>query len=70
MKSESLLRETMAELAGRRTVIIIAHRLSTLSICDRIMVLLGGEIQGYDDPATLEATNRFYSEALRLSGMR
>ena len=70
VKSESLLRDTMVELAGRRTVIIIAHRLSTLSICDRIMVILGGELQGFDDPATLEASNKFYAEALRLSGMR
>jgi ABC-type multidrug transport system fused ATPase/permease subunit len=70
VKSESLLRDTMVELAGRRTVIIIAHRLSTLSICDRIMVILGGELQGFDDPATLEANNKFYAEALRLSGMR
>jgi len=70
VKSESLLRDTMVELAGRRTVIIIAHRLSTLSICDRIMVILGGELQGFDDPATLEANNMFYAEALRLSGMR
>jgi ABC-type multidrug transport system fused ATPase/permease subunit len=70
VKSESLLRDTMVELAGRRTVIIIAHRLSTLSICDRIMVVLGGELQGFDDPATLEANNKFYAEALRLSGMR
>jgi ATP-binding cassette, subfamily B, bacterial len=70
VKSESLLRDTMVELAGRRTVIIIAHRLSTLSICDRIMVILGGELQGFDDPETLEANNKFYAEALRLSGMR
>jgi ATP-binding cassette, subfamily B, bacterial len=70
VKSESLLRDTMVELAGRRTVIIIAHRLSTLSICDRIMVILGGELQGFDDPASLEASNKFYAEALRLSGMR
>ena len=41
-----------------------------VSICDRIMVILGGELQGFDNPATLEASNKFYAEALRLSGMR
>jgi ABC-type multidrug transport system fused ATPase/permease subunit len=51
-------------------VIVIAHRLSTLTVCDRIMVVLGGELQGFDAPDRLEASNEFYREALRLSGMR
>jgi ABC-type multidrug transport system fused ATPase/permease subunit len=37
-KSESI-REILAALAPRATVFIIAHRLSTLDVCDRIMVL-------------------------------
>jgi ABC-type multidrug transport system fused ATPase/permease subunit len=70
VRSEALLRDTMAGLAPHKTVIVIAHRMSTLTICDRIMVLLDGEIQGFDSPARLEATNPFYREALQLSGMR
>ena len=53
-----------------KTVIIIAHRLSTLAMCGRIMVLADGEIQGLDTPETLEASSDFYREALRLSGLR
>jgi ABC-type multidrug transport system fused ATPase/permease subunit len=70
VKSEALIRDAMAGLAPRTTVFVIAHRLSTLSICGRIMVLLDGELQGFDDPARLEAENRFYREALELSGLR
>jgi ATP-binding cassette subfamily B protein len=70
VKSEALMRNTMAQLGGRRTVFVIAHRLSTLTICDRIMVILDGRMQGFDEPAALEASNPFYREALRLSGMR
>ena len=70
VKSEALLRDTLAALAPRNTVFVIAHRLSTLSICDRIMVILDGRLQGFDRPDLLEATNPFYREALRLSGMR
>jgi ABC-type multidrug transport system fused ATPase/permease subunit len=70
VRSESLMRETMASLGEAHTVFIVAHRLSTLSICDRIMVILGGELQGFDEPAKLEAANPFYREALELSGMR
>ena len=68
--SEALMRETLTELTPRTTVFVIAHRMSTLTICDRIMVILGGRLQGFDEPARLEEGNAFYREALRLSGMR
>ena len=70
VRSEALIRDAMAGLAPRATVFVIAHRLSTLSICDRIMVLLDGELQGFDAPQRLEASNPFYREALALSGLR
>ncbi len=70
VRSDALIRETLAELAPHTTVFVIAHRMSTLSICDRIMVIFEGKLQGFDTPARLEATDPFYSEALRLSGMR
>ncbi len=70
VRSEALIRETMAELAPRATVIVVAHRISTLAICDRIMVVMNGILEGFDTPDRLEASNPFYREALRLSGMR
>jgi ABC-type multidrug transport system fused ATPase/permease subunit len=70
VKSEALMRDTMSDLGQYKTVFIIAHRLSTLSICNRIMVILSGELQGMDEPVRLEESNPFYREALRLSGMR
>jgi ABC-type multidrug transport system fused ATPase/permease subunit len=65
-----LIRETIADLAPQTTVFVIAHRLSTLAICDRIMVILNGVMEGFDASATLEESNPFYREALRLSGIR
>lgn len=70
VRSEHLVRETLLGLKERMTVIVIAHRLSTLDICDRIMVIQSGELKGYDTPANLEKSNDFYREALVLSGMR
>jgi ATP-binding cassette subfamily B protein len=70
VKSEALIRDAMAGLAPRSTVFVIAHRLSTLTMCQRIMVLLGGQLHGFDEPARLEASNPFYREALELSGLR
>jgi ABC-type multidrug transport system fused ATPase/permease subunit len=70
VRSESLIRNTLGELRERMTVIIIAHRLSTLDICDRIMVIQDGELRAFDTPAHLEKDNDFFREALTLSGLR
>jgi ATP-binding cassette subfamily B protein len=70
VRSESLIRETLGELRRAMTVIVIAHRLSTLAICDRIMVIQDGELKAFDTPTNLERDNEFYREALVLSGLR
>lgn len=70
VRSESLIRETLHGLREQMTIIVIAHRLSTLEICDRIMVIQDGELRAFDTPANLERDNRFYREALELSGLR
>jgi len=70
VKSESLIRSSVAALAPRATVFVIAHRLSTLDICDRIMVIHEGRLQGFGTPSYLEANDPFYREALMLSGLR
>ena len=70
VRSEYLVRETLERLSERMTVVIIAHRISTLEICDRIMVLQDGMISAIDRPEKLEVDSEFYREALYLSGMR
>jgi ABC-type multidrug transport system fused ATPase/permease subunit len=70
VRSEHLIRSTLESLRDQMTIIIIAHRLSTLEICDRIMVIQDGRLVGFDAPHELEASNEFYREALVLSGLR
>jgi ABC-type multidrug transport system fused ATPase/permease subunit len=70
VRSEHLIRTTLDTLRSHMTIVIIAHRLSTLDICDRIMVLIDGELKAFDTPEHLEETNDFYREALVISGMR
>lgn len=70
VKSEHLIRTTLMEIKEQMTIVIIAHRLSTLDICDRIMVIQDGRLVGFDTPNALESSNDFYREALQLSGLR
>lgn len=67
--SETLIRETVSELKGDATVIIIAHRMSTLDVCDRIMVIEAGHLMAFDSPEHLRERSEFYRQALMLSGM-
>ncbi len=68
-QSEALIRDTLAGLKGKVTVVIIAHRMSTLDICDRIMVIENGRITALDTPSALRENSHFYRNALALAGI-
>jgi ATP-binding cassette subfamily B protein len=68
-RSEALIRDTLAGLRGKVTVVIIAHRMSTLDICDRIMVIEGGRVTAFDTPASLHANSDFYQSAMAMAGI-
>lgn len=70
VRSEHLIRQTMRGLRHKMTIVIIAHRLSTLDDCDRIMVILDGDLKGFDTPERLRADDEFYREALEMSKVR
>jgi ABC-type multidrug transport system fused ATPase/permease subunit len=59
-RSEALIQQSLASLQNRLTLFIVAHRMSTLTICDRIMVILDGELDGFDTLAGLDDTNEYY----------
>jgi ABC-type multidrug transport system fused ATPase/permease subunit len=45
-ESERRIRSTITELKGRVTLVIVAHRLSTLEVCDRVISIEAGRISG------------------------
>jgi len=64
--SEARVQETLAQLKGSVTVVIIAHRLATLNHCDRLLVLEDGSVRALDTPAVVMEQNDFYRNAVKM----
>lgn len=67
VRSEALVQEALRGLKGRVTMFVVGHRLSTLSFCDRILVMVDGRVDGFDSPAALRAGNAFFREVSEIS---
>ncbi|HJO98172.1 MAG TPA: ATP-binding cassette domain-containing protein, partial [Rhodospirillales bacterium] len=65
-ESELLIQQSINSLKGERTIVIIAHRLSTVRNCDYIYVLKEGRIveEGSFDELYRDTNSRFYSMCL------
>ncbi len=69
VNSEFLIQKTLEELRTHVLLFVVAHRLSTLNICDRVMVFSHGRLQAFAPQRTLVESNSYYREALRLSNL-
>jgi ATP-binding cassette subfamily B protein len=65
-QTEHLIQEGLAELLLRRTAIIIAHRLATIRMVDRIVVVHKGEIVQQGTHDALVAREGYYQRLYRL----
>ena len=68
-ESEEAIRAALTNLMKGRTVIAIAHRLSTLKDFDRIVVLEDGRIGQDGSPEMLSHKDGFYRELLKKESM-
>jgi subfamily B ATP-binding cassette protein MsbA len=69
-ESEALVQEALERLMQGRTTFVIAHRLSTVQIANRIAVMEGGEIVELGSHAQLMALGGLYSRLYQLQFSR
>jgi len=67
-QTEGLILEAMRSRHGRRTTLIIAHRLSTLRHADRIIVLDGGQVAQSGTHQTLMRQEGLYRRLWQIQG--
>ncbi|WP_399217923.1 ABC transporter ATP-binding protein [Streptomyces sp. SAJ15] len=60
--NELALRDTVAEAARHTTVLVVAHRLSTVLLADRIVVMEAGRVRAVGTHAELVAADPLYGE--------
>ena len=70
VKIENKLTEIISEIKGTKTIIAIAHRLSTLLNCDKIVYLKDGELIDAGSFQELSAKHPDFQEIVKLSRIK
>jgi ABC-type multidrug transport system fused ATPase/permease subunit len=66
-QSENLLQDSLLVLKEQLTLVVIAHRMTTLELCDRVMVIVGGRMEAFGAASDLKQTNSYYRSASEIS---
>ncbi len=66
-QSEAMIGASLLAMRSQLTLFVVAHRMSTLEMCDRVMVILDGRLVGFDTKAALQQSNDYYRHASELS---
>ncbi len=69
-ETERRISDALRTLHGQLTMIVIAHRLSTVRSCDRILYLADGRVAGLDTFDALDRTNTGFARLVELGSLR
>jgi len=67
LESEAAIEASLASLRGSMTTFIIAHRLSVLRSCDRVLVLEDGHVSAFAPVTDLAISDAFYQRVASLA---
>lgn len=70
VRSEELVQTSLEEIKRDTLMVLIAHRVSTLAVCDRIVVMTDGCVSAIGDHADLMDTSDFFREINQISSKR
>lgn len=62
VRSEELVQESLAKIKSEIITILVAHRLSTLSVCDTVVVMIDGRVSAIGSHADLMEQSDFFRE--------
>jgi ATP-binding cassette, subfamily B, bacterial len=63
-RTEKLIRQTLSELRGRVTVVIISHRIETTAQCDLLVVLSNGKVADFGERDAIWAGSAYQNIVL------
>jgi ABC-type multidrug transport system fused ATPase/permease subunit len=66
-ESEAFISASLKAIRSQLTLFIVAHRMSTLEMCDRVMVIVDGRMAGFDTKTVLQRDNPYYRHASQLA---
>jgi ATP-binding cassette subfamily B protein len=66
-RTERAIQDSLGALKHELTMFIVAHRMSTLDVCDRVMVIFDGRLEAFDTASALKTDSRYYRTATRLT---
>lgn len=61
--SEQLIQQSLLNLQHKLTLFVVAHRMSTLDVCERVMVVVDGRLEGFDAASALRNESAYYRSA-------
>jgi ABC-type multidrug transport system fused ATPase/permease subunit len=65
--SEQLIQQSLLALQHKLTLFVVAHRMSTLDVCERVMVVVDGRLEGFDAASALRSNSAYYRSATEVA---
>ena len=67
VRSEELVQQSLHEIKEDTITVLVAHRLSTLTVCDRIVVMTDGRVSALGTQADLVEESDFFREVTEIT---